>query len=376
MVNGTYGHGENRPDMVYYDPANQLADANLRWEQTAQTDLGFDMSLLENRLGISFDYFIKKTKDLLMNTPLPLYQGGLTRRDSNFGTVLKNVGSVENKGYEFVVNYIPIDTKNITWNVGFNFSAYKNKVTGLGNTEYVEGANGGGVAGNAAPLTRTIVGEPLGTFYGFKFLGIYQENEAAEAAKFGFKPGDSKYFDKNNDNKIDSEDKVVIGHGIPKYSWGLDNTFRYKDFELNLFLQAVSGNDLFNLDYQSTSTIFLDHRAITSADVTPWTAENKNNMWPKLGSSTNNEFLNSSKWVQDGSFIRVKNLSLGYRLPAALTHGASLKLMVSAQNLLTITKFKGYDPEATTTVDDLNPGIVFGAYPSARTFLFTLQLSM
>lgn len=194
-------------------------------------------------------------------------------------------------------------------------------------------------------------------------------------------PGDSKYLDVNSDNKIDEKDEVVIGHALPKYSWGFDNSVKYKNFEFNMFIQAVQGNDVYNLDYKEAVTNYGDHRQITSADVSPWTPTNPSNRWPSLSSTTNNEVsannnIGCSKWLQDGSYVRLKNLSFGYRLPLLFSKGASLKVMASAQNLLTITKFKGYDPEATTTADDLNAGVVFGAYPSARTFLLTFQLTL
>jgi hypothetical protein len=189
-------------------------------------------------------------------------------------------------------------------------------------------------------------------------------------------PGDSKYLDLNNDLKIDGEDKVIIGHAYPKYTWGLDNTVRFKDFELNLFIIGVQGNNIFNMDYALAATRFGDSRTITSADVQSWTPENKNNTWPKLTSTTNVERLASSKWIQDGSFVRVKNLSLSYRFPESMIKGAPLKLAVSSQNLLTFTKYKGPDPEAASGGDDdINQGLVSGAYPAARTFTFSLQFS-
>jgi len=381
MVSETYGYGQPLANVFYYDVANSLADGGLKWESTAQTDFGVDMGVLKNRLTFTFDYFHKKTKDLLMSTPLPLYQAGLTRHDYNYGSLVKNIGAVENKGFEFVIGGVPVDQEDLTWNFNINFSAYKNRITDLGNVKYVDGAPGAGVAGNGASLTRAIVGESLGAFYGYKFLGIYQANEAAEAAKYGYMPGDSKYLDVNSDNKIDEKDEVVIGHALPKYSWGFDNSVRYKNFEFNMFIQAVQGNDVYNLDYKEAVTNYGDHRQITSADVSPWTPTNPSNRWPSLSSTTNNEVsannnIGCSKWLQDGSYVRLKNLSFGYRLPLLFSKGASLKVMASAQNLLTITKFKGYDPEATTTADDLNAGVVFGAYPSARTFLLTFQLTL
>ena len=376
MVAGTYGYGKPVANVIFYDIDNHLADPNLKWEETRQTDLGADMGFLKNRLTITIDYFSKKTKDLLMNEPIPYYQGGITNGSSNIGYLTKNVGSVENKGIEFMITGVPVDTKDINWNINFNLSSYKNKVTDLGKEKFVE-VGVGDIVGSGINLSRVIVGEPLGTFYGYKFLGIYQESEASEAALFGLHPGDSKYLDLNGDHEITSDDQVVIGHALPTYTWGLDNTLRYKNLELNMFIQAVHGNDVLDLDYAaSTSGVGGNSRTITSADVTSWTPENKSNMWPKRPSASNTEYSNSSKLVQDGSYVRVKNLSLSYRIPDNIIKGVPVKIMFSAQNLVTFTKYKGFDPEASSSNNDLSAGIVMGAYPSSRTYIFTLQFSL
>ena len=132
MVSETYGYGQPLANVFYYDVANSLADGGLKWESTAQTDFGVDMGVLKNRLTFTFDYFHKKTKDLLMSTPLPLYQAGLTRHDYNYGSLVKNIGAVENKGFEFVIGGVPVDQEDLTWNFNINFSAYKNRITDLG----------------------------------------------------------------------------------------------------------------------------------------------------------------------------------------------------------------------------------------------------
>jgi TonB-linked SusC/RagA family outer membrane protein len=369
MSNGAYAYGTSSGTYSRID--NSVGDPNLKWEQTAQTDIGVDMGFFNNRLNVSADYYNKQTKDLLLPVPIPIYWGG--------GSKLTNIGSTENKGFELVLSGMPVETKDISWNVTFNISSIKNKVLELGggstfiNSNITPVVGTGNVDNN---LLRNIVGESMGTFWGNKFLGIYQESESAEAAKYGLHPGDSKYLDLNNDLKIDGEDKVIIGHAYPKYTWGLDNTVRFKDFELNLFIIGVQGNNIFNMDYALAATRFGDSRTITSADVQSWTPENKNNTWPKLTSTTNVERLASSKWIQDGSFVRVKNLSLSYRFPESMIKGAPLKLAVSSQNLLTFTKYKGPDPEAASGGDDdINQGLVSGAYPAARTFTFSLQFS-
>ena len=369
MSNGNYAYGTSAG--TYSEVSNSIGDPNLRWEQTAQTDIGIDLGFFKNRLNISADYFNKQTNDLLLRVPIPAYWGG--------GTKLSNVGSVENKGIELSISGTPVDNKNFSWNASFNFASYKNKVIDLGgDAEFlnsnIQPVTGNGIVNNE--LLRNIIGQSMGTFWGNQFLGIYQESEAAEAALYGRFPGDSKYLDLNNDYKIDGTDKVIMGHSLPKYTWGFDNILRFKNFEINLFIIGVNGNSIFNMDYALAAMRIGDSRTITMAEVTPWTPENKSNKWPSLTSSTNKEIPASSKWIQDGSFIRVKNLSLSYRVPSSVIKGAPLRLGISAQNLLTFTDYIGYDPEAQSGgEDDINQGLVSGAYPSARVFTFTLQLN-
>lgn len=369
MSNGGFGYGTTTGN--YTEISNITGDEYLRWEQTAQTDIGFDMGFFKNRLNFSADYFNKQTKDLLLRVPTPDYWGG--------GNNLSNVGSVENKGIELVLSAVPVDSKDFTWNISLNYSSYKNKVLELGGgakfiNSTITNLTGTGIIQN--DFLRNIVGESMATFYGNKFLGIYQESEATEAALFGMSPGDNKYLDVNNDYLINGDDKVIIGHALPKFTWALDNTIRFRNFELNLFVQAVNGNDIFNMDYALASSRFGDSKTITNAEVISWTSSNKNNKWPSLTSSSNTEIFSSSKWLQDGSFIRIKNVSLSYRIPSELIKGAPLKVSISGQNLFTFTKFKGYDPEASSGGnDDINQGVVSGAYPSARIVTFSLQLN-
>ena len=369
MASRDFGYGGESATVYYI--SNSVASSDLKWEETAQTDVGFDIGFLKNRLNFSADYFKKKTKDLLLNVPTPAYWGG--------GSILNNVGKVENEGFEFSLSAMPIKKNDLTWNMGIQFSSYKNKVVELGGgatyiNSTITNLTGTGIAQN--DMLRIIVGEPIGTFWGLESLGIWQENEAAEAAEFGLQPGDYKYRDLNEDKIIDAEDKKIIGHSLPKYTWSFDNTVTYKNFELNVFIMAVHGNKINNFDYSQSCTIGGDTKAIVNADVVSWTPSNNSNKWPALGTGTGPNDLTSSRFLQDGSFIRLKNLSLSYRFPSSIIRGAPLKLSVSGQNLLTITDFKGYDPEATSGGGaDINQGVVSGAYPSPRVITFSLNLN-
>jgi len=356
---------------------NGYGDQNLKWEQTTTTDVGVDLGFFQNRLNLSADYFVKKTKDLLLQVAIPAYEGG--------GTKLTNVGQVQNKGLDLQISGVPVNTKNVTWNVALNFTSYRNKVLSLGGPEFIEGttnAIGNGII--PSPPTRVIVGQPIGTYFGYNFLGIYQESEADEAARYGLSPGDSKYQDVTNGKDasgnelpaIDGSDRVVIGNALPDYTWGLNNSIRFKDLEINLFIMASQGNDILNIDYAAAATRIGDSRTITAADVVPWTPENKSNIWPSLTSSSNQERIASSKWLQDASFVRLKNLSVGYRIPSSIIRGAPIKISVSGQNLITLTSFKGFDPEISSRGNsDVDNGIALGAYPSARTITFSLNVN-
>ncbi len=383
-VTYSYGTSNESKGYVVNIPSNPL----LKWEKTTQTNIGADMAFFGSRLTLSADYFRKETSDLLLPVLIPSYGGG--------GSYIDNVGSVENHGFEFVLGGVPLAKGDFTWNANLNFTSVRNKVIDLGENEYIEG----GIYGNGLvtqPQTRIIPGQPLGTFYGLHFLGIYQANEAGTApvnvenpdgsvtvtdlgsgaARYGLQPGDNKYEDVNDDGVIDGNDRTIIGYALPKFTMGFNNTLSYKNLECNVFVQATQGNDILNLSYAAAATQIGDSQTITSADVNPWTAENPNNMWPRLASSSSKEYLGSSKWLQSGSFVRVKNVSLSYLVPVEKARLTSLRLSVSAQNLFTFTNYKGYDPEASTSGgSDRDGGVDLGAYPSARTYTFSLQLNL
>lgn len=370
MSTGTFSYGLNVDNPVYY-VSNSGANPDLKWESTDQTDIGIDLGFLKNRINMTADYFNKQTKDLLLYIPTPGYWGG--------GSILSNIGQVENKGFEITLSGEPVRTKDFTWNSSINVSTYQNKVIALGGgaayiNSTITNLTGTGMAQN--DMLRIIIGESLGTFWGLESQGIWQTNEAAEAAKYGLQPGAYKYTDLNGDHVYDSDDKMVIGHSMPKYTWSFDNTLKYKNLELNIFITAVSGNKINNFDYSLSTTIGGDVKRITNADVVPWTTSNPSNKYPSLGTGAGINDLTSSRFLQDGSFVRLKNISLSYRLPKSFVKGTPVKLSVSGQNMLTFTKFKGYDPEATSGGSaEVNQGVVSGAYPSARVITFSLNLN-
>ena len=201
---------------------------NLKWETTKQNNIGFDLSVLKSRLNGTFDYYKKNTSDLLHSSLIPSYDGG--------GIVNQNIGSMENKGYEISISGTPVSNKYFKWNSSFNLSAYKNKLLKLGKDTFMLGGNYAAGLTQESPFAIK-VGQPIGSFWGYEWQGVYKTSEATEAANYGFKPGNNKYLDYNHDGKIDSKDKLIIGNALPKFVWGFDNTFSYKNFDLVVMFQ-------------------------------------------------------------------------------------------------------------------------------------------
>ncbi|MEN8119303.1 MAG: SusC/RagA family TonB-linked outer membrane protein [Bacteroidota bacterium] len=351
-----------------YSPVG-AENPDLKWEETTQINMGLDFAILDSRLTASADIFMKQTDGLLQATALPAYNGG--------GTIIKNIGSIENKGFEATLNYAIIKTNDLSWNTGFNFSSIKNKVISIGDEEQI--FPGDNYAGGFVTSKLFVVkpGESLGSFYGYEFLGLWQTDEAAEAALYGNMPGDSKYRDINGDNIIDGDDLMIIGNALPKFSWGLNNFISYKNFDLNIMIEGIHGRDVLNLGYAAAGVAVGDARSITLDEAkNVWTESNTNTIWPKIDSGSNTDHINSSKWLQDGSFVKVRNISLAYSLSKEKAKFANFRFVLSAQNLLTFTKYKGFDPEVTATGNsDIDQGLDMGAYPSARSYTFGITLS-
>ncbi|BDD07595.1 SusC/RagA family TonB-linked outer membrane protein [Fulvitalea axinellae] len=342
---------------------SRLANENLSWETTTQFDLGVDMELWDGRISFTADYYSKKTKDLLFGRPLSYLTG--------VSSVLDNIGEVENTGWEFELR-----TKNITgeftWDTDFNISFNKNKVLSIGGKEelFINPEAGGG----KDVRVRLAEGEEIGTFWGYEFDGIYQNQEEVNNLPGpDARPGRPKFKDLNGDGEITEADKKIIGRPIPKVILGLDNNFSYKGFDLNVFVTAVFGNDIFN---------GTRYKTYTGSVLGPKTPEYYDNYWRGPGTSNSVASLNeevdfSTYYMEKGNFIRFKNISLGYTLPKSLLgdHIQSLKVYASAQNLITITDYTGFDPEVNTAHDreaidngNLIQGVDYGAYPSTKSF--------
>ncbi len=346
---------------------NGVSNLNLQWEKNQQFDVGLDLSVLNNRIQFTVDYYKKKTYDLLFDLDLPLSSG--------YFTSLTNVGSIENKGWEFAVNTHNIDTKNFQWKTAFNISFNKNKVLKLdGRPQFQSGTGNGDLQINNPILLK--VGQPLGNFYGRIMDGIFQNQaEVDKSAQKNAKPGDIRYKDINGDGTISDLDRTVIGNGYPKFFGGLDNTVTFKNFDLNIFLQGSYGNEILNLSRLELYGLNGQNQA--KEIVNRWTPTNPSNTIPRANTAGGQKIL-SSYLIEDGSYLRLKNISLGYQLPALVLKKLllqSAKVYVSAQNWLTLTNYKGYDPEVSYQGNTaISQSIDLGAYPNSKTILVGVNL--
>jgi len=337
---------------------------DLKWETTEQTNFGIDFSVLSSKLSMSVDYFIKDTKDMLVAIPVPAHVG--VRYYS-----MQNAGTVRNKGIELTAEYKQ-DLGDFSFSVGGNISSAKNEVISLGGGEDIYA---GGFKGEN--LTRTRVGDPIGSFYGYKINGIFQDkydveeyvNSNGVVIQPLANPGDYRIVDQNDDGKIDVKDKVNLGNPFPKFTYGLNAIINYKSFDFQMFFQGVYGNKIYNCN-----KYFLEGDGSTNLSVdmlNAWSGKGTSNTL--VNPRTNKDPLNlsaSSKFIEDGSYLRLKTIQLGYTLPSKLTKKSgltNLHIYISATNLLTFTKYSGFDPEIGVT-NGLDMGVDRGNYPQARTY--------
>jgi hypothetical protein len=313
------------------------------------------MGFMKNRLTVTVDYYNKRTKNLLLQTPIAGYDGG--------GTFLKNIGVVGNKGLEVSIDFIPVETGSFTWTSTFNAATYANKVLSLGKDSILyRPIVGEGLINTNLQVVKT--GEAFGSFYLIPWRGVYRSDDPA----LGFKAGDNSYQDTNGDGQIGFDDRVIVGNAMPKFLWGWNNNFKFKNIEVNFFIQSSLGNKVFNATYAGIAAPTSDVYYPTLAESSHyWSVQNPGASWADPASKTGRSYVESTRYLQDGSYVRLKNISLAYVFPNRLVHLPELKVYVSAQNLVTITKYKGYDPEAGSTSDsDIDGGIDLGAYPSPR----------
>ncbi|MCF6407464.1 TonB-dependent receptor [Chitinophaga filiformis] len=338
-------------------PPDGAPNPDLKWETTTQTNVGIDLSLFDSRLTFSADAYIKKTDDLLLNVKLPDLAG--------YDYITRNSGKLENKGLEFLVSSVNVDKKDFRWTTDFNIAFNRNRITALelSDVYYFAGVE------NRDNIITLREGLPLGTFYGYISEGVDPQT------------GNIVYKDVNGDGKVTPTDRTVIGNAQPDFTYGMNNNLSYKNWSLSFLLQGSQGNDVFNASRMETEGMY-DSKNQSTEVLRRWTTPGQVTDIPR---ATNGDVTNSrtsSRFVENGSFLRMKSATLSYTLPqSALStlHLSRLMIYATAQNLFTITNYKGFDPEvnafASNAANGVTLGIDYGTYPVARTFILGLNLS-
>lgn len=350
----------------------RVPNPDLKWETTKQTDIGIDLSLFGGRISLVADYYYKKTINLHYDKILPYYTG--------YSTQTQNIGSKQNKGWEFSLTTQNL-VKAFKWSTSLNISLNREKVLELGDDEYFYTNGSGGALGSSFNETGIVkVGEPLGNFYGYVFDGIYQNQAEVDALPSSSAAvGAVKFKDLDGEDGITTKDRTIIGNANPDFIFGIGNEFSYKNFDLSFMLQGTYGNDICNLMKVNFGTAPSSN---TVNNVFRYVYEDA---WRGEGTSNTQQALNqgagpmSSRFIEDGSYIRMKNLTLGYTLPKSITSKlgiSNLRFYVSGQNLFTITGYSGYDPEVSSRTGNYNLGFDGGSYPAVRSYTFGLNLTL
>lgn len=363
-----------------------LSNSNLKWETTIQSNIGLDLSLFNDKVSLTTDWYNKTTSDLLLAVQLPLSSG--------YGTVKRNIGEVRNRGLEFTINTENVKTKNFRWTSNFNIAFNKNEVLALaeGYESYTSAATFDQNFNTQSSYIAK-VGNPIGMMYGYIYDGVYgvedfdlvgtnyvlKSTVPYFSGENGTQPGYPKYRDLNGDGLINSEDRTIIGKGDPVHIGGFTNNFAYKDFDLSIFFQWSYGNDIMNANKLMFENSFNMKKNLNqfASYANRWTFDNQGSNIPVASSSESNKVF-SSRIIEDGSFLRLKTVSLGYNLPARLLKGKFIsraRFYVSAQNLYTWTNYSGYDPEVSIKNTSINPGLDFSAYPRSGSFTVGVNLN-
>lgn len=365
------------------------SNPDLKWESTRQYNFGLNVSLLNGMLQFTGEYYDKVTSNLLMLRELP--------RSTGLNSIIDNVGKMGNKGWELSLNG-NFNFGELEWNPGINATFSKTKVLDLGDEEFLSYSAGGSGHGTNIPFMFLTKGQSFGQIMGFGYEGTWKTGEENEAAKYGQLPGDPKYTDVNSDGKIDYDnDWKVIGNTLPKMIFGITNRFKYKNFDLTFLFQGTCGNDIFNVarikrdegvgygtakfdrwtsEHQNTDVPALYAASYREAYRNSWDATHPNNHFvstitlPTSGGNVN------ERWIENGSYIRLKNLTLGYTFDkiSVFDH---IRVYLTATNLFTITKYKGFDPEVSSfTGSDAQLGTDFNSYPSSRVISLGININL
>ncbi len=386
-VLGTLGSENSGGAFVGTNPTT-LGNKNLKWETTYQFNMGLDLAFLNNKIDINIDLYDKTTQDLLLAASLPTSSG--------YTTGITNAGAIKNQGLEIALTTKNINANDFLWETNFNISFNKNQLLSLNNnqnalTRSVNFDN----TWSSIPAYISSVGESLGQMFGYLSDGVYQYADFDKAAsgkyilkdnvptngneRTAIQPGDIKYKDINGDGVVNTSDYTIIGSGVPMHTGGINNQFSYKGIELNVFLQWSYGNDILN-----ANRIIFEGNALGRNNLNQFASYT--DRWTDANQSSKNFRTNgfwggaySSRYVEDGSFIRLKTISLAYHLQEKWTKKMNIKKMkvyISTQNIYTLTNYSGFDPEVNSFSSALTPGFDYSTYPRAKTIVIGLDITL
>ena len=339
---------------------NSIVPSFLKWERTVGTDIGLEAGLLNNRLTFEADYYNKKTEQAIFAIPI------LSSVGTGSSSLIGNQADFQNRGFEFIASYNDKTEKGFSYSFSGNIGINNNKIISVVTGENPIYAGGAGIA-NGALATRTVLDGAIGEFYGYKVEGIFQSAaEVTGSAQPNAKPGDFKYVDQNNDGIIDGKDRVTLGNPNPKYSYGFNSTFGYKNFDLTLDIQGVGGVDVYNANVafrfgnENFSKDFYDHR---------WVGPGSSNTYPSANVGSTSNAAPNSFYVESGAYVRLRNVQLGYTLPGSLMTKwkmQKVRIFADSQNPVNFFGYKGFSPEVGGT--PTNAGIDASVYPLSATY--------
>ncbi len=353
---------------------NRLANPNVGWEASLQTNAGIDLGLFKNKITVSLDVYKKVSSDFLLTLTTPSFLG-IGKNWFDVQVPYFNAGEMQNTGLDLAINTINVETKNgFKWNTSAVFSMYKNKLNALDSDNTVIDNSLSNIDFSNETVTRTVIGQPIGQFFGYKMKGIFQSLEDIRSAPIQDEktaPGDIQFEDINGDGKIDSGDRTFIGSPHPDFTFGLTNNFNYKNLDFSVFLSGSYGAEIYNYTRSRTEGLTDVSPNQLKTAVNRWTPDNTTGGLPRFSATdpTKNRRV-SSRWIEDGSFARISNVSIGYVLPSKIFNKTFIKkvrVYGSGQNLYTFTKYSGFDPEIGSYNNEaMLSNIDGGNYPTPR----------
>ena len=342
----------------------RIPNPDLKWETTEQLNIGLDFGIFKNRINGTIDYYEKKTKDMLLNLPIP--------QSSGFESILSNVGRIDNKGFELLINTVNISKNEFSWHSNITFTTMRNEVKDLGGIPQII------IGAGYTHVTQVAIikpGLPLNSYYGWEVNGIWQEGDDFSNFTEDYQPGDMKYVDQNGDKVINDQDRVILGNSIPDFQWSFGNTVSYKNIELYMFWEGVQGVDMLNGNIiDNYFPINPRRNRFAELYLNRWTPDNPTNKYPSFTDPLKfGRRVVNSQTLLDASYARLKTVRLSYTLPKFFQSIQSAQLYFTAENLLTITDYIGLDP-AINPNDNPNFRMDFNAYPTSRTLILGIKV--